>query len=119
MKKAVLVVSLIFVVTVGAFAANQTLTLNSPSTLNGQKLAAGQYEVKTTITGSTAEVKWLRNGKAVATATGQVAQGTGKSDHDGINSERNANGDATVKELVFRGSNTVVRFSGEASASGK
>ena len=58
--------------TISAFAVRKDITLASDATLNGQKVAAGDYTLDYQIHGDTADVKLLRNKKTVASATGQV-----------------------------------------------
>src|SRR5664279_769913 len=61
---------------VSAFAGSksETVTLFHEAQLNGQTLPAGEYTVKCDTTGSTAQVKFLKGGKEVASASGQVKQ---------------------------------------------
>src|ERR1700753_3011936 len=61
---------------VSAFAASkaQTVILFHDAQINGKTLPAGEYTVKCDTTGSTAQVKFLKSGKEVATASGQVKQ---------------------------------------------
>ena len=61
---------------ISAFAGSksETVTLFHDAQLNGKTLPAGEYTVKCDTTGSTAQVKFLRGSKEVASASGQVKQ---------------------------------------------
>ncbi len=59
---------------VSAFAGSksETVTLFHDAQLNGKTIPAGEYTVKCETTGSTAQVKFMKSGKEVASASGQV-----------------------------------------------
>jgi hypothetical protein len=69
--------------------------------------------------GSSAEVKWLKEGKTVATATGQVAQSDRKSEYNLVSTAKNAAGETQIKEVHFQGKTDYVQFSNDTTASGK
>ena len=109
---------------ISAFAASKTnaksedVTLYRAAQLNGKTLPAGDYTVKCETTGSTAQVKFLRNGKEVASATGQVKQ-LSSAPRDAQLITTDGNGTATISEIDFAHSNTSVTFDSNAiSASG-
>jgi len=105
---------------ISAFAASksETITLYHDAQLNGKTLRAGDYTVKCETTGSTAQVKFLRNGKEVASATGQVKQLSNSPDSAQLVTN-DGNGSLTISEIDFAHSNTGVTFDSNAmSASG-
>ena len=103
----------IFVLTVsiGAFAGSksETVTLFQAAQLNGKTLPAGEYTVKCEKTGSNAQVSFLKNGKEVASANGQVKQLASAPEHNQIVTQ-DGNGSATISEIDFSHSNTGVTF---------
>jgi len=119
MKKLTVVMLLTLAVTLGAYAADQSFTLSQPEVVNGQTIAAGHYDVRYVVHGSSAEVKWLKEGKTIATATGQVAQSDRKSEYNFIDTARNASGETQIKEVHFQGKTDYVQFSNDAAANGK
>jgi hypothetical protein len=103
---------------ISAFAGtkSQTITLFHDAQLNGKTLPAGEYDVKCETTGSTAQVKFLRNGKEVASASGQVKQLSNAPDHNQLVTS-DGNGRATISEIDFAHSNTGVTFESAAMSS--
>ena len=104
---------------IGAFAGSksQTITLFHDASLNGKTLPAGEYTVKCDTTGSTAQVKFLKNGKEVASATGQVKQLGNAPQFNQVVTE-DGNGRATISEIDFSNTRTGVTFdSGSAMSS--
>jgi len=99
-----------------AGAKSQTITLFHDAQLNGKTLPAGEYDVKCDTTGSNAQVKFLRNGKEVASATGQVKQLSNAPEHNQLVTT-DGNGGATISEIDFAHSNTGVTFESSAMTS--
>jgi hypothetical protein len=104
---------------IGAFAASksQTITLFHDTQLNGKTLPAGEYTVKCETTGSATQVKFLRNGKEVATATGQVKQLSTAPEHNQLVTTDGNGGAASLSEIDFAHSNTGVTFESSAMSS--
>ncbi|MGB8888007.1 MAG: hypothetical protein WCC87_14850 [Candidatus Korobacteraceae bacterium] len=96
---------------ISAFAASksETITLYHDAQLNGKTIPAGEYTVKCDTTGSTAQVKFLKNGKEMASATGQVKQLSSAPDHNQVVTQ-DGNGSATISEIDFGHSSTGVTF---------
>ncbi len=96
---------------VSAFAGSksETVTLFHDAQINGKTLPAGEYTVKCDTTGSTAQVKFLKSGKEVAWANGQVKQLTSTPDHNQVILQ-DGNGGSTISEIDFSHSNTGVSF---------
>jgi hypothetical protein len=98
-----------------AFAGSksETVKLYQPTQVNGTTLPAGEYTVKYIPSGSTAQVKFLRNGKEVATANGQVKQLTNPPEvitNDG-------NGSSSISEIDFGNTKTGVTFDSSSMSS--
>ena len=102
-----------------AFAAtkSETVTLYHDAQLNGKTLPAGEYTVKCDTTGSTAQVKFLKGGKEMASANGQVKQLSSVPDHNQVVTQ-DGNGGATISEIDFGHSNTGVSFGSANKATG-
>ena len=65
--------------------------------------------MKCDTSGSTAQVKFLRNGKEIASANGQVKQLSTAPDHNQVVTQ-DGNGAATISEIDFGHSNTGISF---------
>jgi hypothetical protein len=107
-------------VAIGAFAASksQSVRLYNDAQINGKTLPAGEYDVKYEATGSTAQVKFLRNGKEVATANGQVKQLAAAPDHAQVITQ-DAGSSRSISEIDFGHSTTGVTFdSGTMTSAG-
>ncbi|HZP23903.1 MAG TPA: hypothetical protein VFB04_10675 [Terriglobales bacterium] len=103
---------------VSAFAAgkSQTVTLYHDTQINGKTLPPGEYTVKYDTTGSNAQVKFLRDGKEVASATGTLKQLTSAPEHSQIVTQ-DGNGSVTLSEIDFAHSTTGVSFESSAMSS--
>ncbi len=96
---------------ISAFAGSksESVLLFHPTQVNGKTLPAGEYTVKCETTGSNAQVKFLKNGKEVATANGQVKQLTSQPDHTQVITQ-DAGSASTISEIDFAHSGTGVSF---------
>lgn len=96
---------------VAAFAGSksETVVLYGDTQISGKTLPAGEYTVKYEPSGSNAQVKFLRNGKEVATANGQMKQLTSKPDHNQVITQ-DAGNSRTLSEIDFSHSGTGVTF---------
>jgi hypothetical protein len=92
-----------------AGSKSQTVTLYHDAQINGKTLPAGEYDVKCDTTGSTAQVKFLKSGKEVATASGQVKQLPNTPDHNQVVTQ-DGGGVRTISEIDFGHSSTAVSF---------
>jgi hypothetical protein len=112
------IVALALTLTVSAFAGSksQTVTLFHDAQLNGKTLAAGEYDVKYEKTGSSAQVKFLKNGKEVASANGQVKQLGSAPEYNQIVTQ-DGNGSLSISEIDFAHSTTGVSFESGATTS--
>ena len=102
-----------------AFAGNksETITLYHDAQLNGKTLRAGEYTVKCNNTGSTSQVTFLRNGKEVASATGQVKPLSNAPESNQIVTQ-DGNGSASISEIDFAHSNNAVTFESATMSAG-
>ena len=117
--KNVILVLLVCLIALSAFAGDKSLTIYSKANFNGQTIAAGDYKVAVDVKGTTAEVKFLKNGKAVATATGELVELKDAPKDTGILYVANADGSRTVKEIQFINQKQAIRFNADANAVGK
>jgi len=113
---ALMALALTLMLSLTAFAASKgkNITLNQDVTVNGTTLRAGNYFVKYDTNGQTAQVKFLRNNKEVATATGQVTQLPAAPAQDGVVTQGN-----TISELQFRNQTMAISFDNNMSSMGK
>jgi hypothetical protein len=111
---------LIFALTmsISAFAGSksETVKLYQPTQVNGTTLPAGEYTVKCNTTGSTAQVKFMMNGKEVATANGQVKPLTNAPEGNQVITN-DGNGASTISEIDFGNTKTGVTFDSSAMSS--
>jgi len=109
----------VFVLTmsIGVFAAtkSETVTLYHDAQLNGKTLPAGEYTVKCDTAGSTAQVKFMKSGKEVASASGEVKQLNPAPEHNQV-VVQDGNGGATISEIDFGHSGTAVSFDSASMA---
>ena len=105
---------------VSAFAAGKTktFTLYHDAQLNGTTIPAGEYTVAYDENGSTADVKFMKGKKEVASATGQVKQLDKKTN---VNMLRLDHTSATpsIAEIDLGGTSTGIAFESNATAAGK
>lgn len=102
-----------------ASAAQKSVTVYSDSMLNGQKIAAGDYKVDYEINGSTAQVKFLKNNKTVASSAGQVVEEENPAPQTAVTRTQNPDGTSAIVELQFAKQKTAIRFAPDASDKGK
>ena len=112
--------ALTLTLSIGAFAASksQSITLYHDAQLNGKTLPAGDYTVKCDTTGSTAQVRFIRNGKEVASATGQVKQLTSAPESNQVVTLDGNGGTATITEIDFSNNKSGVTFETSTAMSG-
>ncbi len=104
--------ALTLTLSIGAFAASksQSVTLYQDAQLNGKTLPAGDYTVKCDTTGSNAQVRFIRNGKEVASASGQVKQLTSAPEGNQVVTMGGGSGPATISEIDFSNTKSAVTF---------
>lgn len=104
--------------TTSAFAVQKDVTLSTDTTLNGQKLAAGDYKLDYQVHGNTAEVKFLRNKKTVASATGQVVEKPNSADYTAVVKSSN-DASSSVIEVQPAREKFNIRFTSDSAGGGK
>jgi hypothetical protein len=86
-----------------AFASNKaTLQVREPFEVNGQQLAAGEYQLRWDGTGSNVEVSFMQGKKEVAKTSGKVVNLDKAYDYDSAVIDH-ASGKAAVSEVRFAG----------------
>ena len=111
------VLGLAVLLATGAFASNKgTLNVSETVQVNGQKLPAGEYQVRWDGSGSDVQVSFLKGKKEVAKTSARVVQldnaPAGDSaviDHQG--------GTATVEQVRFAGKKFALAIGGSESSS--
>lgn len=111
---AVLVTALLL--TISAFATEKTISLSSPTSVNGQKLAAGDYQLKYQVNGSTADLHFLKNNKEVATASAQVVPQEKAVREDSIVTKANGDGTSKLLEIQFANKKSTIKLDSESSS---
>jgi hypothetical protein len=95
---------------------SESITLFQDASVSGTNLPAGDYVVKYDVTGSNAQVKFMKGNKEVATANGQVKTLNKKAGSTQVvlNTEGNTR---AISEIDFGGKDTAISFgSGDMSA---
>jgi len=95
---------------------SESITLFEDASVSGTNLPAGDYVVKYDVTGSNAQVKFMKGNKEVATVNGQVKTLSKKAGSTQVvlNTEGNVR---TISEIDFGGKDTGISFgSGDMSA---
>ena len=107
-------------VSVGAFAKSRSenITLYQDATVNGTSLPAGEYVVKYDVDGSNAQVKFMKGGKEVATANGQVKTLSKKAASNQV-VLNDAGSTRSISELEFGGKDTAISFESAGTTAGK
>lgn len=89
-----------------------SMNLKSSAQVAGTQLQPGNYTVEWTGSGSNAQVKFVRDGKTVATAPGNVVQLKNRAPYDEVVMSTQS-GQNVIQEIDFGSKTTAVRF-GEA-----
>jgi hypothetical protein len=114
---------LVFAITmsISAFAGStktDTITLYNAAQLNGTTIPAGDYTVKCETNGTTAQIKFIKNGKEVASASGQTKE-LEKKAQNGQVYLANGGGVPSITEVDLAGSKTGVTFDASMANAGK
>ena len=100
-----------------AFAANKaSLELTDPVTVNGHKLAAGQYQLQWDGTGSNVELNILSRGKVVATVPARVVEQPKADRDDRYRMVKNDDGTVSLTEIHFSGKKYSLALGEESAA---
>ena len=111
------VLCLTMLVSIGAFAKSKStdVELNQPTQVGDTTLQPGTYHVTVTPTASGNSVSFLKNGKQVASITGQAVQLPKKSANTSVTVD-NSGKVARIAEIDFEGQQTAVGFSANGAA---
>ncbi len=113
-----LVLALMFSLSSFARSKSENITLSHDASIGGTNLPAGDYVVKYDVNGSSAQVKFIKSGKEVASATGQVKTLTQKPTSNQVVMNTEGNG-RSISELDFGGKDTAISFESGGMAAGK
>lgn len=97
---------------VSAFAKDTNkgkMNLSSATQVAGTQLQPGDYTVEWSGAGPAAQVKFIRHGKTVATAQGNVVELKNRSPYDQV-IVSTAGGQNVIQEIDFGNKTTAVRF---------
>ena len=98
-----------------AFAGDKNVTFTAPTTINGQKLAAGEYKLRYEVSGTTAEVRFLKDKKEVASTSAQMVE-VAAPRSDSVVTRDNGDGSSKLVELQFANQRSAIRFGSESSS---
>lgn len=120
MKKLIVALMLVFIVAVSisAMAAEQRVKFNTPTIVNGTKLAPGEYVIRYDVKDKTAEVKIMQGNKVVLTVTGTVAANEAAQQAAVLRSI-NPDGSSNLKEIQTGSKKQVINLEGGDTAVGK
>jgi hypothetical protein len=118
MKTILSALTALFLVT-AAFAGDTAVKFSSPTTVNGTKVAAGEYILRYEIKGNTADVKIMQSQKVIASTTATVVENKDKSRYTGVVREQKADGTSALREIQFADQKQVIRFDDGGAAVGK
>jgi len=109
----VTILAMAFFVVAGAAAKAKdfrNMVLRSDATLAGTHLASGNYNVQWQTHSPGATVSFLKDGKVVATAEGNVVDRGTKYQSNEVMFDETADGARVIRELRFKGSSEVIEF---------
>jgi hypothetical protein len=104
-------------VSISAFAGStktDTITLYHDAQLNGTTIPAGEYTVKCETSGSSAQVKFMKGRKEVASANGQTKELDKKAQNGQVVLQN-----GSIEEVDLAGSKTGVTFDASMANAGK
>jgi hypothetical protein len=105
-----LVLVLALSATAFAGSGSSTIKLFNAAQVNGKSLAAGEYKVKWESHSPDAEVTFLQDKTAVATAHAKLVDRNQASPDNAVVTRANSDGSATIVEIRFEGKKSVLVF---------
>jgi hypothetical protein len=87
----------------------------SPVQVNGQQLAAGEYQVKWEGTGSNVEMSLVKGNKVIATAPATLVDLDSKTNNDAALINNNADGSRSLSQIRFAGKKYALSVGREAA----
>jgi uncharacterized protein YfaP (DUF2135 family) len=123
MKRLLVITSVLICALMLSFSAfakskSENITLSHDATIGGTNLPAGDYVVKYEVEGSNAQVKFVKGGKEVASANGQVKTLSEKPESNQV-VVNTAGNNRAISELDFGGKDTAISFESGGMAAGK
>ncbi|HWR15859.1 MAG TPA: hypothetical protein VN577_13615 [Terriglobales bacterium] len=119
MKKVLIAIMLVCILSVVALATDRTVNFRTPTVVNGQKLPAGEYTLRYDVKGDTADVQILKGKKVVATSKASVVDVKDGVRYDGVVRSPNADGSESLKEIQVAKDKKVIRLETGDTAVGK
>jgi hypothetical protein len=112
--------ALALTLSISAFAKprSESITLYQDATINGTTLPAGEYVVKYDVDGSNAQVKFMKGGKEVANANGQLKTLTTKPVSSQVVMDTSGNS-RSISEIDFGGKDTALSFASGGTSAAK
>jgi hypothetical protein len=108
----------VLLLAVSAFAGDKnkgTLAVNEPITVNGQQLAAGEYNLAWEGTGPDVSLQVLSKKKVVATLPAHIVDLNYASDGDKSELHKNADGSLSLVQVDFKGRKYALNFAGAST----
>jgi hypothetical protein len=103
----------------GAFAADKgSLELNSPASISGKQLAAGDYKLKWEGDGPTVQLNILKGNKVVVTTRARVVNVDHPSERNESVVNRDGNGSRSLAEIRLSGKKYVLAIDEDTGAPG-
>jgi hypothetical protein len=110
------VLGLAVLLATSAFASNKgSITVQEPFVVNGQQLAAGDYQLRWDGTGSSVEVSFMHGKKEVAKTSAKLVSLDKAYDYDSAVIDH-ANGKAEISEVRFGGKKYALAIGGTEKA---
>jgi hypothetical protein len=110
------VLGLAVLLATSAFASNKgSIQVREPFEVNGQQLAAGEYQLRWDGTGSNVEVSFMQGKKEIAKTTAKLVTLDKASDYDAAVIDH-ASGKAAVSEVRFAGKKYVLAIGANEKA---
>ena len=101
-----------------AFAANKgSLQLNSPATVAGKQLAAGEYTVKWDGSGKSVQLEIMKGKNVVATLPAQIVNLDRAPEYDSAVVSTASDGSRNLSQIRFSGKKWALEVVGEGGAS--
>jgi hypothetical protein len=110
------VLGLAVLLATSAFASNKgSLHLSEAALVNGQQLAAGDYQVRWEGTGSNVDLSFVKGNKVVTKTSARVVEMTSAPSYDAAVVDR-SNGSANLTEVRFAGKKFALAIGGSEKA---
>lgn len=101
------------------FAAEKKVSFATDASLNGRKIAKGDYKISYNVNGTTADVQITQHKKTIASATGHVVEAATSFDRDRVVYIEHEDGSKSLVEIQLAKQKTAIRFDSENASLGK